>query len=88
MLVVQHLPTGAYNWAARCSVIINSMKNELLQEKLICVDETTVQVLREEDKKAQSKSYMWVYSSGEFVDHPFVIYDYQPSRRAQCVQDF
>lgn len=80
------------NWCvqlgSKVQVIIDAMKNELLQEKLICADETTVQVLREEDKKAQSKSYMWVYRSGEFVDHPVVIYDYQPSRKAQCVQDF
>ncbi|MDV7106462.1 transposase, partial [Vibrio sp. TH_r3] len=55
---------------------------------LICADETTVQVLREEDKKAQSKSYMWVYRSGEFTQNPVVIYDYQPSRAGACVREF
>ncbi|TOQ37466.1 IS66 family transposase, partial [Vibrio parahaemolyticus] len=80
------------NWCvqlgSKVQVIIDAMKSELLKEKLICTDETTVQVLREEDKKAQSKSYMWVYRSGEFVNNPVVIYDYQASRRAECVQDF
>ncbi|GAD89183.1 putative transposase [Vibrio halioticoli NBRC 102217] len=80
------------NWCVqlgcKVQIIIDAMKEELLKEKLICADETTVQVLREEDKKAQSKSYMWVYRSGEFVNNPVVIYDYQSSRRAQCVQDF
>lgn len=80
------------NWCVqlgnKVQIIIDAMKTELLKEKLICADETTVQVLREEDKKAQSKSYMWVYRSGEYVDNPIVIYDYQPSRKAQCVQHF
>ena len=80
------------NWCvllgSKVQIIIDALKSKLLQEKLICADETTVQVLREEDKKAQSKSYMWVYRSGEFVETPVVIYDYQPSRKAQCVQDF
>lgn len=31
---------------------------------------------------------MWVYRSGEFVDKPVVIYDYQPSRAARCAADF
>jgi hypothetical protein len=59
-----------------------------LNEKLICADETTVQVLREQDRSAQSKSYMWVYHSGKFVEQPIIIYDYQPSRASQCVKDF
>lgn len=80
------------NWCVqlgnKVQVIIDTMKTELLKEKLICADETTVQVLREEDRKAQSKSYMWVYRSGEFKVNPIVIYDYQPSRAASCAKDF
>ncbi len=72
----------------KVQIIIYAMKTELLKEKLICADETTVQLLRKEDKKAHSKLYMWVYRSGEYVDNPMVIYDYQPSRKAQCVQNF
>lgn len=38
------------NWCvqlgSKVQIIIDVMKNELLQEKLICADETTVQVLR------------------------------------------
>lgn len=80
------------NWCVqlgnKIQPIIDAMKDKLLQETLICADETTVQVLREEDKKAQSKSYMWVYRSGEFTQNPVVIYDYQPSRAGACVRDF
>ena len=80
------------NWCVqlgdKVQVIIDYMKSALLNEALICADETTVQVLREEDKKAQSKSYMWVYRSGEFTQNPVVIYDYQPSRAGACVREF
>lgn len=80
------------NWCVqlgnKVNVIVEAMKAHLLNEKLICADETTVQVLREQDRSAQSKSYMWVYRSGEFVKQPMVIYDYQPSRAGQCVKDF
>lgn len=80
------------NWCVqlgnKVNVIVEAMKMHLLNEKLICADETTVQVLHEQDRNAQSKSYMWVYRSGEFVEQPVVIYDYQPSRAGQCVKDF
>jgi hypothetical protein len=69
-------------------VIVDAMKAQLLKESLICADETTVQVLREEDRQAQSKSYMWVYCSGEFTPNPVVIYDYHPSRAGACVREF
>ena len=64
------------------------MRSQLLLEALICADETTVQVLKEQDRKPQNKFYMWVCRSGEFTEKPVVIYDYQPSRAAYCVADF
>ncbi len=80
------------NWCVqlgnKVNVIVEAMKTHLLDETLICADETTVQVLREPDRAAQRKSYMWVYRSGEFVKQPVVIYDYQPSRAGKCVKDF
>ncbi|MDH5980437.1 IS66 family transposase, partial [Vibrio aestuarianus] len=80
------------NWCvqlgSKVDVIIDQMKARLLSESLICADETTVQVLSEPEKTAQSQSYMWVYRSGEFHTTPVVIYDYQPSRSANCVKTF
>ncbi|MDE1268568.1 IS66 family transposase, partial [Vibrio aestuarianus] len=80
------------NWCvqlgSKVEVIIDQMKARLLSESLICADETTVQVLSEPEKTAQSQSYMWVYRSGEFHTTPVVIYDYQPSRSANCVKTF
>lgn len=80
------------NWCVQLGnnvdVIIDQMKARLLSESLICADETTVQVLSEPGKTAQSKSYMWVYRSGEFHKSPVVIYDYQPGRGASCLNTF
>lgn len=80
------------NWCvqlgSKSQVIIDALKAQLINEPLICADETTVQVLREEGRQAQSKSYMWVYRSGEFTANPVVIYDYHPSRAGTCVRDF
>ncbi|WP_262946692.1 IS66 family transposase [Xenorhabdus indica] len=80
------------NWCVQLGrkvhVLVELMRAHLLNEPLICADETPVQVLHEADRPAQSKSYMWVYRSGEFATHPAVIFDYQPSRSGRCAADF
>jgi AraC-like DNA-binding protein len=58
------------------------MKTELLKHEVLHADETTLQVLREPGKTAQSKSYMWLYRTGGDADRPIVLYDYQPDRRS------
>jgi transposase len=68
--------------------LIAAMKANLLAQSTLCADETTVQVLDEPDRKAATKSYMWVYRSNEFSDNPVVIYDYQPSRARSCPEAF
>jgi transposase len=72
------------NWCIKASAlvepIIDLYQQHLLLDNVACADETTVQVLDEPDRRAQQKSYMWVYRSGQFVQHPVVIYDYQPGR--------
>ncbi len=80
------------NWCVQLGrkvhVLVEQMRTHLLNEHLICADETPVQVLHEADRPAQSKSYMWVYRSGELAAHPAVIFDYPPSRSGRCVADF
>ena len=73
------------NWIIRCSQdyftpINNHLQNELLKREIIHCDETPVQVLKEEGKKPQNKSYMWLYRSGNDGKYPVILYDYQPSR--------
>ena len=52
----------------------------LLKQEVIHADETTAQVLHEDGKTPQSKSYIWLYTSGAFEKHRIVIYEYQPTR--------
>ncbi len=59
--------------------VINLLREQLLGYDLIQMDETTVQVLNEPDKKAQSKSYLWLQRGGP-PDQPVILFDYDPSR--------
>lgn len=60
--------------------IVEHLRRELLNRDIIHCDETPVQVLKEQGKKPQTKSYMWLYRSGNDGKAPIVLYDYQPSR--------
>ena len=60
--------------------VVDRLRKELLSRDIIHCDETPVQVLKEDGKKPQTKSYMWLYRSGNDGNHPIVLYDYQPSR--------
>jgi hypothetical protein len=59
--------------------IINLLRDFLLAYGLIQMDETTVQVLKEADRLATSKSYMWVQKGGP-PDKPVILFDYDASR--------
>ena len=62
--------------------LINLLRERLLLYDIVGVDETTVQVLKEPGKRAQSKSYFWVQRGGA-PDNPIVIFDYDPNRGQQ-----
>lgn len=73
------------NWVIRCSQdylmpVVEHLRKELLSRDVVHCDETPVQVLKEEGKKPQTKSYMWLYRTGNDEKAPIVLYDYQPSR--------
>lgn len=81
------------NWVIRCSQdylipIVEHMRKELLSRDIIHCDETPVQVLKEEGKKPQTKSYMWLYRTGNDDKSPIVLYDYQPSRNGDHAVTF
>ena len=60
--------------------IVEQMHQKLLKEKYLHADETTVQVMNEEDRKNTTDSYMWVYSTGQHCEKPIRIFEYQPGR--------
>jgi transposase len=72
-------------WMIKVGVVIqpliNLLQDKLLEENYISFDETPVQVLKEDGKKAQSKSWMWVQLS--YGLKPIVLYHYDPSRSSK-----
>ena len=60
----------------------------LLKRHHAMADETPLQVLKEPGKQAQSKSYMWVFHSGEDGNPPIVLYKYSPTRAGDTAADF
>ena len=64
--------------------VINLMRDHLLDSPLVFGDETTVQVLKEPGRAAQSKSTMWVQmtegSGPQGTGPPIRLFGYSPSR--------
>lgn len=80
------------NWVIRgsqkyLSHLYEAMKMQLLTQAVLHADETEVQVLREPNRAAQSKSYMWLFRSGS-VGPPCVLYRYQDTRSGTVAKDF
>jgi hypothetical protein len=61
--------------------IYQEMKRRLCGHQVLHADETTLQVLHEDGKPAQSKSYMWLYRTSGVAQRQIVLYDYQPDRK-------
>ena len=70
------------------SDFFQALRRELLSNDILHADETTLMVLREPGRKAQQKSYVWVYRTSGDASRPVVLYDYQPSRAEECASDF
>ena len=64
--------------AGKLTPLYNLLQDYLLEKNYIHMDETYTQVLKEEGKKATSKSYMWVRCAPG--NNPIVLFDYSPSR--------
>ncbi len=62
--------------------VYDRLHQELPTREVLHADETTLQVLYEPGKTAQSKSYMWLYRISGDTDRPIVLYEYQPGRGA------
>ena len=74
--------TNLANWMIKCGILlqplINLMQDEIFTQPCINIDETTLQVLKEPGKKAQSKSYMWVMRANNTI-----LFNYDPSRSSK-----
>jgi len=68
------------NWVLKAADLLSPlyirMRNEMLKGDILHADETTLQVLKEPGRAAQTKSYMWLYRTGRYRP-PIVIFEYQ-----------
>jgi len=79
------------NWAMQvaqaCVPLVNLIRDEVLEGRVINVDETTVQVLVEPGRAPTSKSYMWLFRRGD-PEKPALIYQYHPTRAGDVAKEF
>jgi transposase len=84
------------NWVIKSaedylSLVYDRIHELIYDSQVIHADETPVKVMRiDKDKIAGGKkTYMWVYRNNpRTAKHPIVLYDWQPSRRADHPRDF
>lgn len=68
---------------------IYALLKKRVQAAAIChADETTLQVLHEPNRSPQQKSYMWLFRTGKYAEHPAIVYEYHETRRAEHPQAF
>ena len=68
--------------------VVDRMRELLIQRDVLHADETPVQVLKEPGKKPQTKSYMWLYRTGNDGEAPIILYDYRPSRSGDNAEEY
>jgi transposase len=61
---------------------------ELLKNTILHADETRVQVIREDGRKATQNSYMWMYHTGKSAKRQIALYEYQPTREGKHPLEF
>jgi transposase len=79
------------NWAIqvaqRLEPLLELLRQQIRAGPYVQIDETTLQVLKEPGREADSKSYMWLYRGGE-SERPSLIYQYFPSRSGDVPFEF
>lgn len=70
------------NAAERCMPMREALINSILKSGYVQADETTLQVMGEEERKNTSTSYMWVYRSAK-PDKKVILFDYRETRQAR-----
>jgi transposase len=75
------------NWIIKASdrwlkPLYNRLREHMLQQEILHADETTLQVLKEPGRNANSNSYMWLYRTGR-DGPPIILYDYQTTRASK-----
>ena len=81
------------SWIIYCSEhyfkpVYQYLHRLLLKRRYLMADETPIQVLKEPDRRAQSKSYVWLVRTGEDGEIPIILYHYTPTRAGKNAEAF
>ena len=68
--------------------VYDTLREQLCRELVLHADETTLQVLKEPGRSSTSKSYMWLYRTSGCAKQAVVLYEYQPTRKAEHAEAF
>ncbi len=63
-------------------------QRRLIAGRYAMADETPVQVLKEPGRRPQTKSFMWVFRTGEFDKEQIVLFHYSPTRAGDTAKEF
>lgn len=63
-------------------------RRRLIAGMFAMADETPVQVLKEPGRRPQTKSFMWVFRSGEFDKEQIVLFHYSQTRAGDTAKEF
>lgn len=81
--------TSMARWVVQAAIkaqpLLNILQERLLLSAYLSCDETHVQVLKEEGRKATSKSWMWVRTN-LLVAEKIVLFDYDPHRSGEVAK--
>ena len=77
--------TTMAGWIITCAQdylqqVYDYFHSHLLERHFLMADETPIQVLKEPDRRPQSKSYVWLIRSGEDRLPPIILYHYTETR--------
>ena len=77
--------TTMAGWIITCTQdylqpVYDYFHSQLLERHFLMADETPIQVLKEPDRRPQSKSYVWLIRSGEDRLPPIILYHYTETR--------
>ena len=87
-LTLQNMAKWMIKGANLLKPIYEEMRKELVSKHFIHANETPLEVLNEPGKAPASKSYMWVYKTGQFEGNPIVLYDYEVGRSGEFAKKF
>ena len=78
-------------WVGACGVqlqpLVDAMRHELLQHRVLHADETPVAMLKPGNGRTH-RAYLWAYASGAFETMRAVVYDFCESRAGEHARRF